>query len=282
MLEKGLVVAMNARVIGSGTELLVLAHGFGADQSIWDKVVSCLTNKSRVLLFDWVFSGAVKDEKLFDPIKYESFTGFADDLIELLGEMGFENEECVFVGHSMACMVGCIASIKRPELFKKLVLVAGSPRYLNTEDYDGGLKPSDIENILTNIETNFDAWTTFFPTLVIDPADPSSVQKFQACLKRMRPHIAHRVAKTTFLSDERELLDKVITPCAIVQATNDMVVPMCVAEYMHKRINGETTLDIIECEGHFPMLTAHGRLVEILEKVLGLEQLPAGLVEDER
>jgi pimeloyl-ACP methyl ester carboxylesterase len=34
----------------------------------------------------------------------------------------------VYVGHSMAGMVGCIASIKRPDLFTHLVLVGASPR----------------------------------------------------------------------------------------------------------------------------------------------------------
>uniref|UniRef100_A0A7N0TAY1 AB hydrolase-1 domain-containing protein n=1 Tax=Kalanchoe fedtschenkoi TaxID=63787 RepID=A0A7N0TAY1_KALFE len=270
MLEKGLAGAMNARVAGSGSELVVLAHGFGADQSIWDKIVPCLTGRSRVVLFDWVFSGAVEDEELFDPVRHGSFGGFADDLIGLLEEMGLENEECVFVGHSLACMVGCIASVRRPELFKKLVLVGGSPRYMNTEDYEGGLKPSDIDNILSNIETNFDAWTAFFPTLVIDPADPSSVAKLQKSLRRMRPHIALQMAKTTFLCDERELLGKVATSCTIVQATNDMVVPMSVAEYLRRRITGKTALEVIECEGHFPQLTAHGRLVEVLEDAIGL------------
>ncbi|CAM8925503.1 unnamed protein product [Rhodiola kirilowii] len=271
MLEKGLVEALNAQITGSGAELIILAHGLGADQSIWDKIVPSLTEKARVLLFDWAFSGTVKDEKLFDPIKHESFEGFADDLIELLEEMGLENEECVFVGHSMACMVGCIASVKRPDLFKKLVLVGGSPRYMNTDDYEGGLKPSEVESILTNIETNFDAWTSFFPTLVIDSTDPSSVAKFETCLKRMRPHIALQAAKTTFLCDERELLGKVTTPCTIVQTTNDMVVPMGVAEYMCERIEGKTMLEIIECDGHFPQLTAHARLFEVLEEAIGFD-----------
>jgi pimeloyl-ACP methyl ester carboxylesterase len=34
----------------------------------------------------------------------------------------------VYVGHSMAGMVGCIASITRPDLFTHLVLVGASPR----------------------------------------------------------------------------------------------------------------------------------------------------------
>ncbi|KAG6428484.1 hypothetical protein SASPL_112736 [Salvia splendens] len=35
---------------------------------------------------------------------------------------------CVFVGHSMSAMIGCIASLKLPDLFTRLILVGTSPR----------------------------------------------------------------------------------------------------------------------------------------------------------
>ena len=120
--------AMNARIIGSGNEAIVLAHGYGADQSFWDKITPSLAQTYRVLVFDWNFSGAVKDPNLYDSAKYSSYDAFADDLIALLDE--FNLRASVFMGHSMSGMIGCIASIKRPELFKRLILIGSSPRYL--------------------------------------------------------------------------------------------------------------------------------------------------------
>lgn len=126
MLEKGLSAAMNARIIGSGSEAIILAHGYGGDQSLWDKILPCLAKNYQVLVFDWAFSGAVEDPNLFEPIKYSSYDAFADDLISLIDEMNLKSS--VFVGHSMSGMIGCIASIKRPDLFKRLILVGASPR----------------------------------------------------------------------------------------------------------------------------------------------------------
>ncbi|CAK9172293.1 unnamed protein product [Ilex paraguariensis] len=123
---KSLSTAMNARIIGSGNEAIVLAHGYGGDQSVWDKILPHLAQFCRVLVFDWTFSGAVKDINLFDNVKYSSYDAFADDLIALVDEMNFQPS--VFVGHSMSGMIGCIASIKRPELFKRLILIGASPR----------------------------------------------------------------------------------------------------------------------------------------------------------
>lgn len=128
VLEQGLSTAMNAKIIGSGSEGIVLAHGYGTDQSIWDKILPHLAQHYRVLVFDWTFSGAVKDPNLFDPVKYTSYEAFANDLIALVD--GINLQPVVFVGHSMSGMIGCIASIKRPELFKRLILVGASPRCL--------------------------------------------------------------------------------------------------------------------------------------------------------
>jgi len=131
MLEQhnNLSTLLNARTLGSGTETIVFAHGYGTDQSIWDKITPYFTEKNyRVVLFDWPFSGAIKDQNLYDPSKYSSLEAFADDLISLLDQMKLKG--VTFVGHSMSGMISCLASIKRPQLFKRLILVGASPRYI--------------------------------------------------------------------------------------------------------------------------------------------------------
>ncbi|KAL5768896.1 hypothetical protein ACOSP7_015442 [Xanthoceras sorbifolium] len=268
MPEQGLSAAMNASTIGSGSEAMVLAHGYGGDQSVWNKIIPFLAQHYKVLVFDWPFSGAVKDPNLFDPVKHSSYEAFANDLITLLDENDVKSS--VFVGHSMSGMIGCLASVKRPELFKRLILVAASPRYINTDDYEGGFQTSDVEQIITNIETNYNEWSSSFASIAVDKNDPLSVEMFEKCLKRMRPEAATPLAKTVFYSDEREILEKVTTPCTIVQASQDIVVPNSVAYYMQEKIKGKSTVEMIETSGHFPQLTAHLQFVDVLGGVLGL------------
>lgn len=263
-----LSTAMNVSIIGSGSEVMVLAHGFGGDQSIWDKIIPFFSQHYKLFLFDWSFSGAVKDPDLFDPAKYSSYEAFANDLITLLDENDVKSS--VFVGHSMSGMIGCIASVKKPELFKRLVLVGASPRYINTDEYEGGFQTSDVEKIMTSIETNYHDWTVGFASLVVDKEDPLSVEMFEKCLKRMRPGAALPLAKTVFSSDEREILEKVMIPCTIVQASRDIVVPNSVAYYMQEKIKGKSTVEMIETSGHFPQVTAHQQFVDVLAGILGL------------
>ncbi|KAL2648892.1 hypothetical protein AAZV13_05G198900 [Glycine max] len=225
-----------------------------AMERIWDKILPLLLPQNyRLITFDWPFAGTVKDQNLYDPVKYSSVEGFADDLITLLNKMDLK--AVTFVGHSMSGMIGCIASVKSPQLFKTLILVGASPN-----DYEGGFNSSDIEQLLSNRETNYENFASGFASLIADPTNE--------CLKRMRGEVALSLAKTIFYSDWREILDKVETPCTIIQTKKDAAVPHNVALYMENKIKGKVTLEIIDTLGHFPQLTAHLKFVEVLKGAL--------------
>ncbi|XP_013714559.2 probable esterase KAI2 isoform X2 [Brassica napus] len=260
-----LSAAMNAKIIGSGERSMVLAHGFGGDQSVWDKIIPVLSQTFKVLVFDWLFSGAIKDQTLYDPSKYNSLDPFSDDLIALMEELKFG--PVVFVGHSMSGMIGCAASIKRPDLFTNLIPIAASP----SEDYRGGFESKDIDTIITSISSNYEAWAVAFTSVVVDSRDSLSVQRFEKCLKKMKPETALALAKIVFGSDERELLDQVSVPCHVIQPRNDVVVPVSVAYFMQEKIKGESTVDIIEdAMGHFPQMTSHIELLGVMKRLLQL------------
>ncbi|KAK4479167.1 hypothetical protein RD792_014678 [Penstemon davidsonii] len=129
---------------------------------------------------------------------------------------------------------------------------------------------SQIEQLFSSIESNFDEWTQNFPPMIIDSSDPLSIQKFQNCLQRMKPEVALSVAKTVFLGDYRYILNQVMIPCDIIQTRNDMVIPDSVPEYMKSKISGKCEVHFIDTDGHFPQLTAHIQFVEVLDRILGI------------
>lgn len=245
----------------------MLSHGYGGSQAVWDDVVPQLSKRHRLLLFDWTFfAGATfLPPALGSPPAGFSFEAFADELISLLD--GFGLKGVIFVGHSMSGMVGCIASVKRPELFSRLVLVAASPRYINSEDYEGGFDLPMIESIISNIQSNFHSWSESFAVAVTATDDPIPSQKFQASLTAMNPDAALALGKMIFYSDLRHLLPKVEVPCAVIQGTNDMAVPVAVARYMKRKIKGKTSVHLMENQGHFPQLTSPARFVEIVDRL---------------
>lgn len=265
--EKGLAAGLNARIVGCGTETIVFGHGYGTNQSIWDKILPLLSQNYRLVLFDWPFSGTVKDENLYDPLKYTSLEGYAHDLITLLNEMNLKH--VTFVGHSMSGMIGCFASIKSPHLFKRLVLVGSSPRYLNSDDYEGGFSNTYIEQMLSNIEGDYENFASTYATLASGPMNGLYADKFEKCIKEMRAEVALSLVKTVFYSDCREILDKVETPCTIIQTNKDVAAPHSVALYMQNKIKGKVTLEIIDTIGHFPQLNMPHEFVQVLRNALG-------------
>ncbi|ONK80778.1 uncharacterized protein A4U43_C01F21620 [Asparagus officinalis] len=257
-------------MLGSGKQTLVLAHGYGGSQASWDNIVPTLIKNYKVLLFDWCFSGAIindDDERVaFDAEKYSSYNGFADDLITLIDEMNVN--DVVYVGHSMAGMIGCVASVKRPDLFSRLVLVGASPRYINAEGYEGGFDQPTIDTMLFSAESNFNKWAEDFIPLILGSNEPTSSKTYSEDFKRMRPSIALSVAQTVFLSDHRDVLEHVHVPCTVVQATHDAVVPISVGYYIQSKLRGKVSLEIVQMDGHCPQFTVPEKLIDVLERSL--------------
>lgn len=111
----------NTKIIGKGEQTIVLSHGFGASQHLWDNMLSFLQERYQLVLFDWDFSN-----KAIETSNY-TLELLSEALISLLDDL--KVEKVIFVGHSMAGMISCIASIRRPDLFVHLLLLGASPRW---------------------------------------------------------------------------------------------------------------------------------------------------------
>lgn len=120
-----LLEALNVRVVGNGERVLVFAHGLGTDQSAWQRILPYFMPHYRIVLYDLVCAGSVNPD-YFDFRRYTTLDAFVDDLLNILDALAVDR--CAYVGHSVSAMIGILASIRRPELFAKLILIGASPR----------------------------------------------------------------------------------------------------------------------------------------------------------
>lgn len=254
--------AHNVHVLGSGHELIVLAHGFGTDQSVWKHVVPILEGRYRLIMFDNMGAGTTNPE-FFDFERYSTLYGYAYDLLAILEEL--QVDSCIFVGHSVSGLVGMLASIERPDLFSKIITISASPRYLNDIDYFGGFEQEDLNQLFEAMQSNFKAWVSGFAPLAVGAdLDSIAVQEFSRTLFNVRPDIALSVAKTIFQSDMRSLLPHVTVPCHILQSSKDLAVPVAVAEYIHQNLGGKSIVEILPSEGHLPQLSSPAAVLPVL------------------
>ncbi|GMH25204.1 hypothetical protein Nepgr_027047 [Nepenthes gracilis] len=240
--------AHSVRVLGTGEQTIVLAHGFGTDQSVWKHLVPHLVDSYRVVLYDNMGAGTTNPE-YFDFQRYSTLEGYSYDLLAILEELQIDS--CIFVGHSVSAVIGAIASISRPDLFSKLILISASPRYLNDVDYYGGFEQEDLDQLFEAMQSNYKAWCSgFAPLAVGGDMDSVAVQEFSRTLFNMRPDIALSVAQTIFQSDLRHILCHVTVPCHIIQSMKDLAVPVVVAEYLQQNLGGDSIVEVMSTDGH--------------------------------
>ncbi|OVA17061.1 hypothetical protein BVC80_9047g10 [Macleaya cordata] len=254
--------AHNVKVLGKGEKTIVLAHGFGTDQSVWKYLIPHLLDDYRVILFDSMGSGPTNPD-YFDFERYSTIDGYVYDLLAILQEL--QVESCIFVGHSLSTMVGLLASISRPDLFSKLILLGASPKFLNDEDYHGGFEREEVDQLYEGIKTNYKSWCLgFAPMVVGGDMDSVAVQEFSRTLFNVRPDIALSAAQIIFQSDLRPILGHVTVPCHILQSVKDLAVPVGVSEYLNKNLGSDSVVEIMRSDGHLPQLSSPDIVIPIL------------------
>jgi sigma-B regulation protein RsbQ len=243
----------NVKVTGSGSRAMVFAHGFGCDQNMWRLVAPAFEKDFRVVLFDHVGAGG-SDLSAYDPGKYSSLDGYADDVVELCRELGVRDG--VFVGHSVSAMIGVLAAKQAPDLFGDLVLVGPSPRYIDDGDYVGGFSEAQIHELLDFLDSNHMGWSQAMAPVIMGNADrPELGEELTNSFCRTDPEIAKRFARATFLSDNRGDLDGVAARSLVLQCSEDVIAPRAVGEYVHRGLPN-SRLVVLKATGHCPNLSA--------------------------
>ncbi|MEV1021065.1 alpha/beta hydrolase [Streptomyces sp. NPDC050264] len=232
---------------------VVLAHGFGCDQNMWRLTVPALERDYRVVLFDYVGAGR-SDLSAFSEERYGSLDGYAQDVVEVCDRLDLR--DAVFVGHSVSSMIGVLAARRAPERIGALVMIAPSPRYIDDEGYRGGFSKEDIEELLESLDANYLGWSaTMAPVIMGNPERPDLGDELKNSFCATDPDMARVFARTTFLSDTRDILQDVRVPTLILECTQDAIAPREVGAYVHDAIRG-STLVTLDATGHCPHLSA--------------------------
>ena len=250
---------------GNGTQVMLFAHGFGCDQNMWRFVAPAFEEDYKVVLFDHVGAGN-SDLSAYSSEKYSQLEGYAADIVELCEEM--ELKDVIFVGHSVSSIIGMIASLQKPGLFKSLIMVSPSPSYINDGEYVGGFTKEQITELMDSLDNNHLGWSmTMAPVIMANPERGELAEELSNSFCRSNPEIAKEFARTTFFSDKRALLPEVNIPTLILQCSEDVIAPEEVGMYMHEKIK-DSELVIMEATGHCPNLSAPEETITAMKAFL--------------
>ncbi len=219
----------------------------------------------KIVLFDFIGAGNT-DTADYDQTKYSNLKGYADDLLEVCHSLDLKN--VIFIGHSVSCMIGVLASIKDPGVFKRLIMVGPSPYYINEGDYMGGFEKEDIDELLELMDEDFQAWArSMSPNIMRNPDRPELAEELADLLCASDPVIAKSFAKVTFLSDNREDLSRLSVESITLQCQEDIIAPLTVGTYI-KNIAPLNQLVNLNATGHCPHMSQPEELIRVLKQYI--------------
>ena len=242
----------NVNIIGDAKKVILFAHGFGCDQNSWKYIRNDFASDYQLVLFDYVGAGN-SDLSFYDAQKYNSLYGYANDILELCDELKLK--DIIFVGHSVSCMIGALAAIIQPAIFKKLVFIGPSPCYITKGSYIGGFDQETIDSLLEVMEEDYISWAKSLAPAIMDKNNsPLLGKELSDSFCSIDPAIAKQFARVTFLSDNRKDLPLIPVESLTIQCSDDMIAPMEIGEYINQNTPGNT-LTVLDAYGHCPHMS---------------------------
>lgn len=244
---------------------LVFVHGFGTSQAAWHDVASAFSDRYRIVTYDQAGAGGSAPEA-FSQYRHLSLNAYAADLAGVCDALQLRDP--IAVGHSVGGMVALLASVARPELFSRLVLICASPRYLDDAGYHGGFTDAALQDLYGRMLGSYPDWAESFASHAMTyPDRPGLARHFADSLKSIPPERALSVLCAILQSDHRADLPKVDCPVLLLQSRDDMAVPPEVAHYMHRNIRG-SRLRFIDATGHLPHVSEPGQIIGAMREFL--------------
>jgi len=243
----------NVQVCGHGETTLFLVHGFGCNQAMWRHMVPLLERDYKIVLFDHVGTSSTPIPA-WEASGYGSLDSYVSDVVAVIEALDLR--DLILVGHSVSAMICGLCAIKIPDRISQLVMIGGSARYINDDNYEGGFERSDIDGLLESIEQNYQYWSeSMAPAIMGRPDLPHTGQELTERFCEQQPEVAYAFAKATFLSDNRADLANIVTPTLVLQCSDDIIAPEAVGKFLAENLPNATYRKL-EARGHCPNLSA--------------------------
>lgn len=251
---------------------LLFVHGLGSDQSVWSQLTPAFLDEYRLILFDNV--GAVESNQedfRRNQHRYLNVGGYATDILEICAALELSSNT-LLIGHSLGALAGLIAAVRNPRQFSRLVLFGLSPRYTNTDDYEGGFTNAEIQTVYEALMSDYSAWTKAVAEVAMaSPDRPQLARRFADSMARVPAEMMLTVLCSVLQTDQRELLPQVPVPVSLIQSRNDYFVPLGVAHYVQEHIP-DCRLSMIDATGHLPHVSAPEKVIEAIRDALAVQR----------
>jgi pimeloyl-[acyl-carrier protein] methyl ester esterase len=120
---------------------------------VWDSVLPRLNRSFTTVCVDLPGHGASPWPPEFHDI--DSLAARVEDCLE--DNIASSARGCYLLGWSLGGMVALALAAKRPDLMRRLILVATTPKFLHSPDWPPGMDPKALADMAARVVTDFHA-----------------------------------------------------------------------------------------------------------------------------
>ncbi len=232
------------------TEKILFISGWGTGKEVWSNVIKGLDKKNSSEYIPW-----------YKCLKTDIDN---DDISKFLNSV---SKPVILVGWSLGGMVALRIAAKFPEKVSGLILVSASARMIQDAGYVG-VNKRVIKAMKLRLKTDKSGLLNDFAEMGIAPSkDKTIISEFVN--NALGIESCELSAGLTFLMDNdfRNLLNRLKMPVHILHGKYDQIMNVENAVYLNQNIEN-STLNIINREGHFLPQTKHEIIINSIDEML--------------
>ena len=255
-------VRIDVRVDGSGSDAVVLIHGFPLAKEIWNAQIPALAREHRVVALD--LRGMGRSSVVDGPYLMETLAG---DVAAVMDHLSIEH--ATLIGHSLGGYVALAFARMYVERVARLALVcsriiADTPEIVNGRN--------ELASRLEQSDSNAEILEKNVPALFAMKTlenQPEIVEKARKMAENNDPRGLAAMARGMALRDSCEdIAPELGMPVLVAGGAHDRIVPQAETGRA-ARAFPQARLEWMEASGHLPMLEDPDRLAAVLTAFTG-------------
>lgn len=246
---------------------LVLLHGWALNSHVWDGVLGALGDRFTLECVDLPGHGS-------SPWLPEitDFEALADAITPVLGE------RCHLLGWSLGAMAALRLAARHAAHIERLVLVAGTPKFVAGRDWTHAMEPAVLEQFAQRLQQDYRGTVQEFLALQV-----RGDERAHEALRTLRRRVlaagepdprALRVGLDVLRdADLRASLSDVHMPTLVIAGERDALVPAAASEFLAASLP-QARFDLIRRAAHAPFLSHAGEFCAAVRGFLEDGELP--------
>lgn len=248
---------------GSGPPIIFI-HGWCMSSAVWRLQMEGLSGSSRVIAVDLGGHGQSPQYPGGFSIK-----GCAHDIAELAESLDLQH--VLLAGWSLGSMIALEATAVMKERLTGLVLIAGTPRFVQGDGYAPGLSRNEADGMARKVQRSLERALEGFTARMFAPAElddqklASRIGDLLSEVPLPTTGVALQALRALAEADLRDRLDSIDLPVLVVNGDRDVICLPQASDYLARRIPFSRQV-LFAGYGHAPFLTDSNRFNSCLKE----------------